>query len=302
MNKEQPPKPPDISEIDLSKMNNLKAAQKTDPGFKKIVEARGSKIKDRVGNKFNFSEPELLPLPSRGALYANVTDDKDILNGGIKMYPMSLKEEEILSTPRFLKTGSATRMLMERCVESDLDAKDILLFDSNFLMFYLRKISYGDIYTFEIKCGSTFCEQKFEHEVDISKLQFEELPEDIVEPIIIKLPKCGYTVECILPRLYHSEEIFLRNQKRKKKTTDEDKKVLDNLIITTIRILTPKGKEVPRVDWEDFYEAVIGIDAAELRSKTKFSTGVDSLEGISCPYCNQEYTGSIPIGPEFFRF
>jgi len=291
-------KPPGIENIDLTKVGNLEAAMKTDKSFKEKVNKASSMKK----SKFNFSESELIPLPSMGLLYHNVTDDEDILKGFIRMFPMTIKEEEILSTPRFLKTGSATRMIMQRCIDSNIDAKDLLLFDSNFLMFYLRKISYGNKYKFTLKCSSTFCEQKFEHEVDISKLKFEELPEDIKEPLIIKLPRAGYTVECILPRLYHSEDIYIRNQRRKKKTTDEDKKLIDNLVTTTIRITDPDGGEIPKVDWEDFFESLPGIDSAELREKTRFSTGVDKIESLECPYCNSDYSGTIPIGPEFFRF
>lgn len=296
------PKAPDVAEIDLGNIKNLKAVEKTDPTYKQIVENNANKGFNRSTSKFNFADPELIPLPSGGILYQNVTDDKDVLKGFIRMYPMSLKEEEILSTPRFLKTGSATRMLMERCCASAIDAKDLLLFDSNFIMFYLRKISYGDEYKFEIKCGNSVCEKKFEHTVNISELQFEELPETVEEPIVINLPKSGYTVECMLPRLYHSEEIYMKNQNRKKKSSDEDKRMIDNLLVTTIRILDRNKKEVSKKDWEEFFEAIPGMDAAELREKTKFSTGVDNIKGIGCPYCGAEYSGNIPIGPEFFRF
>ncbi|HUS50626.1 MAG TPA: hypothetical protein VMZ91_10705 [Candidatus Paceibacterota bacterium] len=303
MAKRQDPIPPSIDEIDISKINNLEAAQKTDRTFKKIVEEKIPLRKKRKGTgKFNFKESELVPLPSKGLLYENVTDAEEIFKGYIKLFPMTLKEEEILSTPRFLKSGSATRMILENCIDSEIDAKDILLFDSNFLMFYLRQISYGDEYTFTLKCSNNICEQKFEHTVNISELKFEELPESTKEPLIIQLPKCGFTVETILPRLYHSEEIYMRNRSRKKNTDDEDRRILDNLVTTTISIKDIDGKEIPKRDWEDFYEAITGIDAAELREKTKFDTGVDKLEGLGCPYCGEDYSGTIPIGIEFFRF
>jgi hypothetical protein len=296
-NKRQMPEPP--KEIDFSKIANLDA----DKQFKKSVESKKINKRPSAGKgKFDFREAELIPLPSKGLLYSNVTDDEDVLKGFIRMLPMTIKEEEILSTPRFLKTGSATRMIIQNCIASNIDAKDILLFDSNFLLFYLRKISYGDEYEFSLKCDNRTCEKKFDHKVEISKLRFEELPNDIKEPIIVKLPKCGYTVETLLPRLYHSEEIYMRNKNKVKSTEDEDTKYRDNLIITTIAIKDPSGKELPKSDWEDFYQSIIGIDAAELRDKTNFSTGVDKLEGISCPYCEEEYSGTIPIGIEFFRF
>ena len=284
--------------IDLSKIKNVDAANKVEPGFEKIVKA----AKKRGTGKFQFTEPELIPLPSGGRLYSNVTTDEDILKGFIRMFPMGMKEEEILSTPRFLRTGSATRAILDRTIASDFRAKDLLLFDSNFLMFYLRKISYGDEYKFEIKCANNVCEKTFEHTVNITELTFEELPDDVKEPIEINLPRSKYTVMVSLPRLFNSEEIVARESNRKKSTTDTEKRLLDNLLITTLEILDDKKNPVPEKDWEEFYEALPGMDTAELRSKTTFSTGVDNLKGVACPYCETDYSGSIPMGPEFFRF
>jgi len=218
------------------------------------------------------------------------------------MFPMGMKEEEILSTPRFLKSGTATRAILDRCISSNISAKDILLFDSNFLMFYLRKISYGDEYEFELKCSNSICEKKFIHKVDISKLTFEELPNTVKEPIEVILPKSGYTVKVVLPRLYHSEEITLKNSNRKKTTEDSEKRMLDNLILTTVEIIDVNGEEIDSRDWEDFYEALPGMDTAALRDATSFSTGVDTLDNVVCPYCETDFSGSIPMGPEFFRF
>jgi len=286
------------SEIDFTRIKNAEAAGVSEPGLEKKFKSASKKR----SSKFNFSEAELIPLPSKGHLYKNVTDDPDILKGYIRMRPMTIKEEEILSTPRFLKTGSATRLIIERCCESNIDAKDILLFDSNFLLFYLRKISYGDEYKFNITCENRFCEKKFTHELKISELTFEELDKDVKEPIVVKLPKSGYTVKCNMPRMFHSEEIFMLNRNKKKSSDDEDTRVIDNLLVTTFEVLDDEGEEVHESDWNDFFEALPGLDSAELREKTTFDTGVDNLEGVYCPYCEAEYSNPIPIGPEFFRF
>ena len=134
-------------EIDLSKIKNLSAINKMEPGFEEKV-LKPAEAKARNKNRYNFTEPELIPLPSGGILYQGITTDQEVLKGFIRMRQMTIKEEEVLSTSRFAKTGSTTRMVISRCIESDIDAKDILLFDSNFLLFYLRKISYGDDYSF----------------------------------------------------------------------------------------------------------------------------------------------------------
>jgi len=283
--------------IDLSNIKNVEAVTKVESSFEETVV---SPSRQKRSGKFIFSEAETIALPSGGRLYN--TDDHDIQKGFIKMMPMGMKEEEILSTPRFLKSGAATRAILDRCIESNISAKDILMFDSNFLMYHLRMISYGDEYKFDIACTNTMCERKFEHTVKITDLVFEELPENIEEPIVIQLPKSGYTVKTILPRLYHSEELVLKDANRKKTTSDTETRLVDNLLVTTVEILDFNGETILKRDWEEFYEALPGMDTAALREATTFSTGVDQLEGVICPYCESDYSGSIPMGPEFFRF
>jgi hypothetical protein len=297
--------------IDMSKIANIDAIKSKgddtiDRAKQNIGQApnviKNFKRKGRGSGKFNFVQPEKILLPSGGKLYRGVTEDPDVLNGFIYMYPMTVKEEEILSTSRFLKSGAATRMVIDNCIASDIEAKDILLFDSNYLLFYLRSISYGDDYKFKLKCSNQSCEQEFDHTVEISKLTFEELPDDVEEPIKVVLPKTKYTVYTVLPRLFHSEEIYQRNLKRKKSTSDSDTRLVDNLLATIVRITTPDGEELKPGDWEEFLTAIPGQDRAELKEKTDYSTGVDKLDGVVCPYCTTDYSGSIPIGVDFFRF
>ena len=93
----------DKQSIDLSKISNLEAAKTTDKTFEEVIK----KTKKKKKGKFDFRTIEKIPLPSGGRLYKNVTSDENILNGYIEMYPMTVKEEEILSTPKFLKSGAA---------------------------------------------------------------------------------------------------------------------------------------------------------------------------------------------------
>ena len=297
------PKKIDAGTIDLSKIANLKAVEKAEPGFEERVTKSETKKRETGAGKYNFiSEPELIPLPSGGRLYDKVTSDPEVLNGFIRLRQMTIKEEEILSTSRFAKTGSTTRMIISRCIDSAIDAKDVLLFDSNYLLFRLRQISYGDEYSFELQCTNTLCERKFQHKVIISKLKFETLPKDFTEPITVKLPKSKYTVFVLLPRLYHSEEIYMRNTNRKKNSDDEDKRLVDNIYVITVDILDPEGTSIPKGEWEEFLNSLPSIDRATITKATDFTTGVDRLSNVVCPYCESDYSGTIPIGPDFFRF
>src|SRR6478609_3786480 len=85
---------------DLDKLGNVSTMAKVDPLFAANAKKKPS------GKKFDFNYEELVPLPSGGRLYESVTDDPDVLNGFIKLRAMTVKEEEILSTGKFLKTGS----------------------------------------------------------------------------------------------------------------------------------------------------------------------------------------------------
>ena len=190
-----------FSQFDMSKVKNKDALAEQDPGALDVPQVKKS-------NKFFFSDVDTITLPSGGYLYRNSTNDEDILKGLIKMKSMTVAEEKILTTQRYIKAGITTRVILDRCIESNIDAKDILVYDSNYLMFYLRQISYGDKYEFEITCGNLGCEKKFDHQVEISKLNFETLPEDIIEPIKIELPRSKYTVYMVLTRLHHLEKYF----------------------------------------------------------------------------------------------
>lgn len=287
-------------QIDLSKLSNLDAVTSKDKGLKEIIEKKGVPRKRNTG-KFNFAEPELVKLPSRGILYGNVTNDENVLNGSIEIYPMTAREEEILSTQKFIRDGSATRRVLNRCIASDIDAKDILTYDSNYLLFFLRQISYGDTYEFDLTCQNPMCGKKFEHVLKISELDFEQLP-DMEEPIEVKLAMSKYTVYMVLPRLYHTEDIISRGNNKKKTTEDSVGSQIDRYLSTTVSILDRSGEEVNRKDWEEFYEALPGADIATIREASDYSTGVDTLEGVVCPYCERDYSGTIPIGINFFRF
>ncbi len=291
------------AEIDLSNLSNEEALEKKDREFANTLKNKKASMPSKKrSNKFNFSDAERIPLPSKGRFYTEDTDDSDVLDGFIQLSAMTAKEEEILSTRKFVSQGISTRMILDSCIESDIEAKDILLFDSNYLLFYLRKISYGDEYTFNIRSTEDPMQREFEHTLKISEMTFEELPEELEEPIVVKLPKSKYTVKCILPRLYHTEEINKRDMNRKRTDSSTDKRLIDKMVVTTTEILDDQEKKVPQKDWEEFFEALPGMDIATLRDETTFDTGVDEISNIVCPYTERTMRTTIPIGPEFFRF
>lgn len=285
----------DIPKIDMSKIANMEAVKSEDPEFASNIKKQ---FKQKE-SKFNFTKPERIPLPSGGRFYKSVSKDADVLSGYIFMYPMTATEEEILVNPKFLKSGVSTRMILDSCIASDIEAKDLLIFDSNFLLYYLRQISYGDEYKFGIKCPS--CRKSFKHKINISELKFEEMDKSVKEPIVVNFPYCKYTAELFLPRVFHSEIIYQKRASMDQEEMSKDLKLLSTALATTVSVKTDKGEIIEKEDWEDFYRAIPGSDRAYLSEKTTFDTGIDELKNIECPHCEEIFDSTVPVGIEFFR-
>ena len=148
------------------------------------------------GQTMSFAPPaEFVELPSHGVLYGGITDDPDILEkGGIRVRPMTVHEEKILSTTRLVKSGQALDMVFANVIESKgiggqpLDVSQLLSSDRVFIMLWLRSVSYGNEYKFNIQCPS--CQQRFEHMVDLSNHPIKELDKENPpeEPLTFTLP------------------------------------------------------------------------------------------------------------------
>lgn len=295
---EKPEKPAFIMP-DLSKISNMEALKATDA---RAVDAFRTPGSTKKKSKFNFRNSELVALPSRGFLYGDVTTDPEILeHGHIRLLPMTVAEEQILSSQKYIKNGSTFRMILDRCIDSDIDAKDILQMDALYLMFVLRSISYGDNYSFTLKCQNPTCGKKFEHSVDISKIPYNTLKEKIIEPIEIKLPISKFTVHVRLPRIY-DDEIITMMQNNDKISSDETRKdYIYRYYVSTVAVFDDQMNEVPKEDWIDFFEALPGYDRSEINKAISFTSGIEELKNIECPYCETEFDTIIPVGVEFFR-
>lgn len=294
--------------IDLSKISNLNVKEIDSSIIKTALEKNVEKTiqelpkdfkREKRSNKFNFTQPSIIPLPSGGKFYR--TDDEDIKKGKIKIYPLTMREEEILSTPRYILDGVATIMVLNNCIASDIDAMDLLMYDYTYLLFYLRKISFGDSYNFDITCPN--CGHKYNTGFKISDIVFNELPKDFKEPYKIDLPISKYTVIMSMPRVRHSREFDDLQNKLTSKERKEYSGISDIFAIRTISIIDNEGNLLPKEDWVEFYKSIPAMDRAELSKYSVIESGINKvMENLVCPNCDTVIGGSIPITDEFFRF
>lgn len=259
---------------------------------------------------------ELIEIPSHGLLYGGITNDPDILEkGSIRVRPMTIHEEKIISTRRIIRSGQAIDMVLKNVISSTgingapLDTEQLLSSDRAFIMLWLRGVSYGYNYKFSVQCTS--CNQKFEQNVDLSKIGIKEFgynedgekinTDGIKEPFTFVLPRSGYTVEYRLAR--GIDEIELSKIKMESKKIDD----LDDSIVRRIHSLilnVYKGDDVvPKNKIKSFVENMIAGDASQLRQDfDNNDCGVKQIRNVTCPSCDYQLDDFyIPITESFFR-
>lgn len=262
------------------------------------------KTNQTAGPNLMFEPPaELVEIPSHGYLYRDVTADPDILEkGSIKIRPMTVHEEKILTTSRIVKSGQALDMIFDNCIKSDINSQDLLSSDRVFLMLWLRSISYGNLYKFNLTCQNPSCGKRFEYEVDLSEHPIHEIEDpNVKEPFEVTLPIMKYRVWVRLPRGKDEIEI-IKMQNKPKKVNDTDESIVQRLSSVIQKVEDPDGNEVPADQYQAFVESLVGRDASTIRNALdRNDAGVEDIKGIQCPHCDFEFDTPIPITENFFR-
>lgn len=282
--------------LDLSKVKNTEAAKAKDNisnDFAKTVETASKKARK---SKFCFTEEHEIQIPTNGLLYQD-SEDEDIKRGIVRLQPMSLADEEIIANQTYIKNGSVFRHLLNNCMLNNFDAKNFAPYDTYYLLYALRRITYGEDYKFEVQCPE--CGKKYTYELDISDVEFDELkPEDNAKPkCTIKLPVSKFTIVINMVTTGTEEEV-----NRLSKTIDAGDAIL-NFVARTESITDNKGEPVNPNDFADFYEALPGKDRAEISKHFKV---IDDLKiptvDLICPKCGVEDEMQIPFNRDFFRY
>jgi len=180
-----------------------------------------------------------------------------------------------------------------------LDVGQLLSSDRVFIMLWLRSISYGNEYKFNIQCSS--CQQRFEYSVDLSTHPIKEMAKgELVEPLTFTLPISKFTLTYRLPRGVDETELIKMNNAVKKVNETDDSIVrrLHSLILKIER----DGQELPANQIIPFIESMIAGDASAFRQELeKRDAGVEDIKGIACPSCGYEFDSAIPVTESFFR-
>ena len=143
----------------------------------KFADQRDSRLEQLFG-ELPAETDIIVRLPSEGRFYTNKSPEVTIT---------SIKFEDEKSLASSAKNNiNPVNLILSKCVKG-IDINSLLLMDKIFLLLKIREISYGSEYPAEITCPH--CTAKSEIKINLSELLVNEIPQDVVDPREITLPK-----------------------------------------------------------------------------------------------------------------
>jgi len=230
---------------------------------------------------------EPITLPSLGRLYTPPIEE-----GIIHIRPMTLREEEVLTTPSLIKSGEAIDEIFRRCIREKINVDDLLAADKTAILLFLRAASYGREY--EIKVDCTECEAEVEHLMDLeADLQVKYIEDNFAEPIVVELPKAGTTAYVRLPRSRDDKILSKRKAKRGK---------VDTTLSQRLSLLVERIEGVDEALKSMFLEQLTAYDASLLKEAVSEDYfGIETTLQLTCDTCGEDFEAEFPINENFFR-
>lgn len=262
---------------------------------------------------------ECVELPSRGVFY-----NGRIPGGMVEVRPMNIYVEKIMSTVRFARSGQAIDKVFEYCVrfpDQSFTPGDLLAGDSTFLLFYLRGVTYGNMYEFSIQCDDDDCGKTMIKQFDLNQLagsiQYADLghkePFELVLPSMSKMLGKDFRVKVRLLRR-HDVSYMINNRIPERANVSPRKKsgrpgpshqsiqlndVIEknlNLVITEIMGETNRNK-IARI-----VKKFNSLDTSYIREFIDdVSPGIDTTIEFKCDECSNSMKVSLPLTETFFR-
>jgi hypothetical protein len=234
---------------------------------------------------------EPFEFPSKGKFYSNIP-------GTVHIRAMTGEEEQILSTPRWVKKGKAIDMIFRRCIKEPINTEELLSVDRTHLLIYLRGISYTPEYDVEIKCPN--CTIKFAHVIELNDLDVDVCPDDFEQDSLTGvLPASGFSYSYRLATGSDEQEISAYREKRINDWGDQGED--DTLLYRTALLLEEIEGVTMKKELALLLKKLPIQDVAHLRNEINEPPfGVKTKLPILCPNCSEEFKIDLPMETNFF--
>ena len=256
-------------------------------------------VSNVMKDDFGFEIPqESVPLPSRGVIYP--VDGPLHGQETIDIKPMTAKEEDILTSRAYIKSGTVLTKLLQSCITNkSINPDSLISGDRNALLVSLRITGYGADYDVEVDCPE--CSAKSKQTFDLSQLQIKRLE---VEPIVqgdnlfeVVLPVTKKTVRVKFLTGHDERDMMITNERKKKSGMKFETSITDRLMrsICSVEGVTDKNKI------SFFVKNLPARDSLALRRfLDKNEPGIIMKSWMNCPSCHEQSEVGLPMGASFF--
>lgn len=248
-----------------------------------------------VPNATNIKTQETFTLPSMGLIYPNGNPKS------ITLRRMTVREDRLRM--RNESESMIRKNILQACtLDQGVDIGQLALFDVNYLLFCLRRISLlNNMYKVKLICPH--CESEFIDEIDLSKVKIKYASKDNLPNFNIELPISKARVTLKFPTL-SSIILFADNiSEYTKMNPNEDTGELFYAYGDIIYIAGLNGKTAIFEELEDFIDTLDIVDLKYLKAQVKKLDnvyGVDDDIICQCPNCKLDVHHGLPITSELF--
>lgn len=247
-------------------------------------------------NVTNIKQQETFVLPSKGLFYPNPN------MGSITLRRMTVREDKIRM--RNEREDKIRRDLLQACVVGEgINIGELTIFDVNYLLFCLRRISLlNNIY--KVKCVCPYCDAEFIDEIDLTKLNIKYADKENLPNFNIVLPISKLQVKLKYPTLNNSIMFGERITEYLKMNADEDFNELLYELGDMLYVAEVNGKFMISEELEDILTNLDIVDSKALKQAIRRldgQYGIDDDILCQCPSCKKEVHHGLPITGELFN-
>jgi len=286
----------------------------------------GSTPQEFLDELLQVPEEKLIPweechLPSRGLYY-------EWPDGVVMVKAMGQAAEKVLATQRLAQSGQSIDYLFRTCCQfpNNFDPADLLLGDRVFLLYFLRGITYGNIYEFMVTCPDQNCAAVNTHKYDLNDLantitwadpSLGQEPFRVDLPYLSKVTGREVWVGVRFLRAADANDMIAKRKLRKKmfakpggarsrmtqrQAQQQTQQIDDTISDNMEKIIVSVMGVMDHFTIRNFISKMHSQDTTAVREWLRTHTpGIDNTIEIECPECGGEFTTELPITESFFR-